>query len=249
MKEILVSIAVVFAVIGNIPYLRDVIKNKIQPHPYTWLVWSIVSLVTFFGALGATSPFFMWPGAPVRDYGIGWNLGDRKAFDDNRIALLKQSKPHYVFVCARWDNYQLWSENRFSMHLERLREACPDSQIVFLGQPPELPFGGEGFASKNLQFLKLRNSSNPEFASASEISASEPIWAALARRKIHQRLQQFCAANGHCHFVETESYFLRDGHPYFIEGETLFYWDDDHLSVAGALRVVPAIDEILTRLK
>lgn len=49
MKEILVFIAVVLAVVGNVPYLIDVIRNKIQPHPYTWLVWSIVSAVTFFG--------------------------------------------------------------------------------------------------------------------------------------------------------------------------------------------------------
>lgn len=49
MKEILVPIAVIFAIIGNIPYLLDVIKRKVQPHPYTWLVWSIVSLITFFG--------------------------------------------------------------------------------------------------------------------------------------------------------------------------------------------------------
>lgn len=49
MKEILVIIAVIFAIIGNVPYLRDVIKGKAQPHPYTWLVWSIVSLITFFG--------------------------------------------------------------------------------------------------------------------------------------------------------------------------------------------------------
>ena len=66
---------------------------------------------------------------------------------------------------------------------------------------------------------------------------------------MHQRLQQFCASTSNCHFIETEQYFLRDGHPYFIEGETLFYVDEDHLSVAGALRVVPAIEEILTRLK
>ena len=49
--------------------------------------------------------------------------------------------------------------------------------------------------------------------------------------------------------VETEQYFLHGGQPYFMEGETIFYSDDDHLSVAGALRVVPAIEEILTRLK
>lgn len=51
MKEFLAGVAVVLAIIGNIGYLRDVVSNKIQPHPYTWLVWSIVSMVTFFGQL------------------------------------------------------------------------------------------------------------------------------------------------------------------------------------------------------
>jgi hypothetical protein len=51
MKEILVFVAVIFAIIGNIPYLRDVLKRKVEPHPYTWLVWSVVSLIMFFGQL------------------------------------------------------------------------------------------------------------------------------------------------------------------------------------------------------
>ncbi len=51
MRELLVVLAACLAVIGNVPYLRNVITNKIQPHPYTWLVWSIVSAVTFFGQL------------------------------------------------------------------------------------------------------------------------------------------------------------------------------------------------------
>lgn len=50
MKSIIfVIVAVIFAIIGNVPYLRDVIKGKVKPHPYTWLVWSLVSAVTFFG--------------------------------------------------------------------------------------------------------------------------------------------------------------------------------------------------------
>ncbi len=51
MKESLVIAAVIMAIIGNIPYLIDIIKKKIKPHPYTWFIWSIVSAVTFFGAL------------------------------------------------------------------------------------------------------------------------------------------------------------------------------------------------------
>ncbi|MDQ5952839.1 MAG: hypothetical protein QG551_67 [Patescibacteria group bacterium] len=49
MKETIAIIAACLAVVGNIPYVLDVFRKKIQPHPYTWLVWSIVSGVTFFG--------------------------------------------------------------------------------------------------------------------------------------------------------------------------------------------------------
>jgi hypothetical protein len=49
MKELFAIIASLLAVAGNVPYLRDVLTKKITPHPYTWLVWSIVSAITFFG--------------------------------------------------------------------------------------------------------------------------------------------------------------------------------------------------------
>ena len=51
MKETIAIIAAIIAIFGNVPYLRDVIRKRVQPHPYTWLVWTIVSGVTFFGAL------------------------------------------------------------------------------------------------------------------------------------------------------------------------------------------------------
>lgn len=51
MKEILAVIAAVIAITGNIPYLKDVITKRVQPHPYTWLVWTLVSGITFFGQL------------------------------------------------------------------------------------------------------------------------------------------------------------------------------------------------------
>lgn len=51
MKETFAICATILAIIGNTSYLRDVFKGKIQPHPYTWFVWSIVSMTTFFGGL------------------------------------------------------------------------------------------------------------------------------------------------------------------------------------------------------
>lgn len=51
LKIILAVVASIMALTGNIPYFIDVIRHKIQPHPYTWMIWTIVSLVTFFGQL------------------------------------------------------------------------------------------------------------------------------------------------------------------------------------------------------
>lgn len=49
MKETLAIVAALLAVAGNVPYLLDVFKGRVKPHPYTWLVWSIVSCIVFFG--------------------------------------------------------------------------------------------------------------------------------------------------------------------------------------------------------
>jgi hypothetical protein len=50
-KIALVTVASLLALIGNIPYLFDVIKGKVKPHPYTWFIWTLVSCVVFFGQL------------------------------------------------------------------------------------------------------------------------------------------------------------------------------------------------------
>jgi hypothetical protein len=48
-KEILGLISVLLAVFGFVPYLSNVIRKKIQPHVYSWITWSIVSLLVFSG--------------------------------------------------------------------------------------------------------------------------------------------------------------------------------------------------------
>jgi hypothetical protein len=51
MKESLAIIAALLAIVGNVSYLKDVVKGRVYPHPYTWFIWSIVSMTTFFGGL------------------------------------------------------------------------------------------------------------------------------------------------------------------------------------------------------
>ncbi len=51
MKEAIAIIAALLAIAGNVPYLWDVLKRRVQPHAYTWFVWSIVSCIVFFGQI------------------------------------------------------------------------------------------------------------------------------------------------------------------------------------------------------
>ncbi len=48
-KHIIAIVAAVLAIIGNVPYLIDIIKKRVKPHPYTWFIWTIVSATIFFG--------------------------------------------------------------------------------------------------------------------------------------------------------------------------------------------------------
>jgi hypothetical protein len=49
MKEILGLIAVALAFIGFYPYVRDIFRGKTKPHLFTYLIWSIVTALAFFG--------------------------------------------------------------------------------------------------------------------------------------------------------------------------------------------------------
>ncbi|HMS25639.1 MAG TPA: hypothetical protein PKB15_08155 [Acidimicrobiia bacterium] len=51
MKDILAIVAAILAVVGYVPYLRDTITKSATPHPYTWLLWSIVSGITLSGQI------------------------------------------------------------------------------------------------------------------------------------------------------------------------------------------------------
>lgn len=60
-KELFAMMAAFLAVAGNIPYLCDLFRGRVKPHPYTWLIWSIVTGITFFGQLAKGAGVGAWP--------------------------------------------------------------------------------------------------------------------------------------------------------------------------------------------
>lgn len=71
MKDTLAIIAAIVAVCGNIPYIRDAYRKRVTPHPYTWLVWSIVSGITLFGQIVKGAGIGALPTAVAEAFTIG----------------------------------------------------------------------------------------------------------------------------------------------------------------------------------
>lgn len=47
MKEILGLAAIILGLIAYVPYLIDIFKRKVEPHPFSWLIWGLGSSLIF----------------------------------------------------------------------------------------------------------------------------------------------------------------------------------------------------------
>ncbi|MHC1716290.1 MAG: hypothetical protein AB9915_00110 [Candidatus Dojkabacteria bacterium] len=47
MKSVVTIIAVLIALGGYIPYIKDCIKGKTKPHVVSWFIWALVSFIAF----------------------------------------------------------------------------------------------------------------------------------------------------------------------------------------------------------
>ena len=59
-KEILGAVGIVLVIVGQIPYVIDVLKKKTTPHFYTWLIWSITTIIIFLGQVTAGAGAGAW---------------------------------------------------------------------------------------------------------------------------------------------------------------------------------------------
>lgn len=59
-KDILGILAVAVALIGYIPYFRDILANKTKPHAFSWLVWGVLTGIAFFGQVAGEAGPGAW---------------------------------------------------------------------------------------------------------------------------------------------------------------------------------------------
>ncbi len=47
MNELFGIASIVVALIGYVPYIKDILRQKTKPHAFSWLVWSTLSAIAF----------------------------------------------------------------------------------------------------------------------------------------------------------------------------------------------------------
>jgi hypothetical protein len=60
-KHIIGIVAIVIALVGYIPYIRDMIAGKTKPHIFSWLVWGIQTLIGFMAQISDNAGPGAWP--------------------------------------------------------------------------------------------------------------------------------------------------------------------------------------------
>lgn len=51
MKEYLGILAIILTLIGYAPFLHRIFKGKVNPHPFTWFIWTFATLIVFFAQI------------------------------------------------------------------------------------------------------------------------------------------------------------------------------------------------------
>lgn len=63
MQALLGLSALILNLAGYIPYIRDIFRNIVKPHPYTWAIWTILTTIAAFNQVsnngGYSSLFFI----------------------------------------------------------------------------------------------------------------------------------------------------------------------------------------------
>ena len=99
MKESIAIIAAVLAFVGNISYLKDVIRGIVHPHPYTWFIWSIVSMTTFFGGLAKGAGIGALPTGIAEAFTIIIFLFSLKYLFKGKAGHIRKIDSYFLIVC------------------------------------------------------------------------------------------------------------------------------------------------------
>ncbi|MBM6550852.1 hypothetical protein [Marinomonas ostreistagni] len=60
-KLLFSGMAIVLALVGFVPYIALILRGKVKPHVFSWVIWGITTTVIFFAQLEADGGVGAWP--------------------------------------------------------------------------------------------------------------------------------------------------------------------------------------------
>lgn len=159
---------------------------------------------------------------------------EAQAFDEARLAWIRSWHPEAVVVVDRWDRYA-GHPGRLRQRLEALLTALEPhtDKVVLVGQVPVLRVGEQ---------LNLREFATWRMARSGAPPTCFPDLAEADRQILHGVIRTTVASRPKVRFLEVEGLFrMPDGSVRWREGNQVLFADDDHLSEAGARKVMPLL--------
>jgi hypothetical protein len=102
-REIASALAIVLTFVGFYPYLWGILRGTIQPHVFSWVIWSVTTLVAFLAQLEAQGGLGAWP------MGVSGAISGLVAvFAYLRRADVKITKGDWLFFWIALSSLPLW---------------------------------------------------------------------------------------------------------------------------------------------
>lgn len=162
--------------------------------------------------------------------------GQRRQFEANRDNFIATRSPKIVVLSARWETLDhpeaLAAINRL---IDRIFSLSPSSTLVIVGQHPLLRSG----EIKMHEWLNWRTRLGVH-------DDSVPTLQNPALEDMNARLATIALSRDRTHFISVDKLFPSvNGRVSPFSGKVVLYHDDNHLSSAGAVRVVHLLEPLL----
>jgi hypothetical protein len=179
----------------------------------------------------------------------GAAAADCLALPEKLITLVKQRGIRTIFWAQRWEQ-TLYAPGQpeplgdtsdrgapaFLRALERTADRLPEgTTIVLIGNAPAAWVAGPMMEKGWLRCHAYLNTACPDSFPAERAEG----------RAANTRLRDFARTHARFVYVDAEAPFCQQGRCLLVQGGTLNIWDDSHLTLAGARRVVGSIDPLL----
>jgi hypothetical protein len=167
----------------------------------------------------------------------GYTPEEWMIFDSNRMSLIRDRHPRLIMIAGHWRTFP--SGNQCTRFLEavsnmnRSGHAAPGSEVLFIEDAVELALDGVNA---------------PQFCATTSATTIKPR-ALSDQQDVASTVRALCQGFDFAHTVQTADLYLTNGGMAKIrDDDAVLYFDDHHLSLAGARLAKERIRSAMTNI-